>query len=132
MKHLLLTIALASSFAAPGFAGEAAHGNKSGDTHGEMKIGMPGDAAAVDRTVEIVIEAYVRAVSNYDTTLDTICVEVEAAMAADVTRGGSAKDCKLAQTEFDFSDEGDRPIGTARLTYAIDYRTAENLATTPT
>ena len=30
MKHLLLTIALASSFAAPGFAGEAAHGNKSG------------------------------------------------------------------------------------------------------
>ena len=53
MKHLLLTIALASSFAAPGFAGEAAHGNKSGDTHGEMKIGMPGDAAAVDRTVEI-------------------------------------------------------------------------------
>ena len=132
MKHLLLTIALASSFAAPGFAGEAAHGNKSGDTHGEMKIGMPGDAAAVDRTVEIVIEAYVRAVSNYDTTLHTICVEVEAAMATDVTRGGSAKDCKLAQTEFDFSDEGDRPIGTARLTYAIDYRTAENLATTPT
>ena len=47
MKHLLLTIALASSFAAPGFAGEAAHGNKSGDTHGEMKIGMPGDAAAI-------------------------------------------------------------------------------------
>ena len=93
------------------------------------RLNQPRD---VDRTVEIVIEAYVRAVSNYDTTLDTICVEVEAAMAADVTRGGSAKDCKLAQTEFDFSDEGDRPIGTARLTYAIDYRTAKNLATTPT
>ena len=86
----------------------------------------------VDRTVEIVIEAYVRAVNNYDTTLDTICAEVEAGMASDVTRGGYANDCKLTQTEFDYSDEGDRPIGTARLTYAIDYRTAENLATTPT
>ena len=86
----------------------------------------------VDRTVEVVIEAYVRATANYDTTLDTICAEVEAGMAADVTRGGYAKDCKLTQTEFDFSDEGDRPIGTARMTYAIDYRTAENVATTAT
>ena len=33
---------------------------------------------------------------------------------------------------FDFSDEGDRPIATARLTYSIDYRTEENLATTAT
>ena len=32
----------------------------------------------VDRTVDIVIESYVRAVSNYDTSLDTICAEIEA------------------------------------------------------
>ena len=86
----------------------------------------------IDRTVDIVIEAYVRAVSNYDTSLDTICAEIEAGMASDVTRGGFAHDCKLTQTEFDFSDEGDRPIATARLTYSIDYRTEENLATTAT
>jgi hypothetical protein len=86
----------------------------------------------LDRTVEVVIEAYVRATANYDTILDTICAEVEAAMAGDVTRGGFANDCKLTQTEFDFSDEGDRPIGTARITYAIDYRTAENAATSAT
>ena len=41
----------------------------------------------VDRTVDIIIEAYVRAVSNYDTSLDTICSEIEAGMAADITRG---------------------------------------------
>ena len=70
MKHLLLTIALASSFAAPGFAGEAAHGNKSGDTHGEMKIGMPGDAAAVDRTVEIDMGETVRFVVRNEGELD--------------------------------------------------------------
>ena len=39
---------------------------------------------------------------------------------------------KLTGTEFDFSDEGDRPIATARLTYSIDYRTAENSATSAT
>ena len=86
----------------------------------------------MDRTVDIVIEAYVRAVSNYDTSLETICSEIEAVMAADITRGGNAQDYKLTQTEFDFSDEGDRPIATARLTYSIDYRTEENLATTAT
>ena len=86
----------------------------------------------IDRTVDIVIEAYVRAVSNYDTTLDTICAEIEAGMAADVTRGGYAKDYKLTQTEFDFLDDGDRPIATARLTYSNDYRTVENSATSAT
>ena len=86
----------------------------------------------MDRTVDIVIDVYVRAVSNYDTSLDTICSEIEAGMAADIIRSGNAQDCKLTQTEFDFSDEGDRPIVTARLTYSIDYRTEENLATTAT
>ena len=86
----------------------------------------------MDHTIDIIIEAYVRAVSNYDTSLDTICAEIEAGMAADVTRGGFAQDCKLTQTEFYFSDEGDRPIATARPTYSIDYRTEENLATTAT
>ena len=86
----------------------------------------------IDCAVDIVIEAYVRAVSNYDTSLDTICAEIEAGMAADITRGGNAQDCKLTQTEFDFSDEGYRPIATALLTYSIDYRSEENLATTAT
>ena len=86
----------------------------------------------IDCTVDIVIEAYVRAISNYDTSLDTICAEIEAGMGADVTRGGFAQDCKLTQTEFDFSDEGHRPIATARPTYSIDYRTEENLATAAT
>ena len=76
------------------------------------------------RSGEVGIEAFVRAVSNYDNTLDTICAEIEAGMAADVTRGGYAKDCLLTRSEFEFSDEGDRPIVMARLTYAVQYRTA--------
>jgi hypothetical protein len=83
----------------------------------------------LERTSDVIIEAFIRATSNYDNTMDTICAEVEAAMATDVTRGGNAKDCFLIRSEFEFSDEGDKPLAMARLTYAVRYRTAINNAT---
>lgn len=85
---------------------------------------------AYERTADIVVEAYVRATANYDNTLDTICAEVEAALASDVTRGGNAKDTNLIATDIEYSDEGDRPIGIARMTFSVIYRTALNDATT--
>ena len=84
---------------------------------------------SLERNLDVVIEAFVRAASNSDTTLDTICAEIEAAMQTDITRGSKAKDTILARTEFEFT-EGDRPIGMARLTYSIIYRTAINNAET--
>jgi hypothetical protein len=72
----------------------------------------------LERTCDIIIEAFVRAVSNYDNTMDTISAEIEAAMATDVTRGGNAKDTVLVRSEFELSDEGDRPLAMARLTYS--------------
>ena len=83
----------------------------------------------LDRDVEVIVEAYVRGTSNYDNTLDTICSEVEAAMAGDLDRGNNAKDTFLNRTEFEFSDEGDQPVGMARMTFTVEYRTAENNAT---
>jgi hypothetical protein len=85
---------------------------------------MGGSAHGMAREVDIVIEAYVRGTANYDNTLDTICVEVEEAVAADLTRGGNAKDTLLESTEFEFSGEGDQPVAMARLTYRCLYRTA--------
>ena len=83
----------------------------------------------LERTCDVIIEAFVRATSNYDNTMDTICAEIEAAMASDLTRGGNAKDCILVRSEFEYSDEGDKPMAMARLTYAVQYRTAINNAT---
>ena len=83
----------------------------------------------LDREVEVIVEAYVRGTANYDNTLDTICSEVEAAMAGDLDRGDNAKDTFLTRTELEFSDEGDQPIGMARMTFTVEYRTAENNAT---
>lgn len=70
MKNLLLTTALAFTFAVPAYAAgthadkheevkaeEAdGHGDGHGDGHAEMmKVGMPGDAAKVDRTVDVIM-----------------------------------------------------------------------------
>ncbi len=86
----------------------------------------------VERLLDVNIEAWVRATTNYDNTLDTICKEIEVAMAADSTRGGNAKDSFLIRTEFDYSEDGDRPVATARLTYSVIYRTAINNPETAT
>ena len=46
---------------------------------------LPGTMTAtrfLERTVEIVIEAFVRGTANYDNTLDTIASEIEVAMSA--------------------------------------------------
>ena len=83
----------------------------------------------LDRRCDVIIEAFVRAASNYDNTLDTICSEIEAGVSTDVTRGGNAKDTVLTRSEFEYSEEGDRPMAMARLTYSVQYRTAINNAT---
>ena len=54
----------------------------------------------IDRTLSLVIEGVVRATSNYDTTLDTICAEIEAAMATDVTRGATLRTASLLQSHL--------------------------------
>lgn len=55
MKNLVLTTAFALAFSAPAFAA-GTHGGGHDDDHAdkaEMMIGMPGDAASVDRTIDV-------------------------------------------------------------------------------
>ncbi len=56
MKKLLLTTALAFALSAPAYAGGThsdGHDDGHADEHAEMAIGMPGDAASVDRTIDV-------------------------------------------------------------------------------
>ena len=64
--------------------------------------------------------------SNYDDTLDTICVEIEEALYTDLTRGGYAKDTNITNMDAEFSGEGDQPVARATLTLDITYATKEN------
>ena len=86
-------------------------------------IGLP---RAVNRVLDVAVEAYVKGVSNYDNTLDTIAVEVEEAIAADITLGGVAKDAQITAFEADFAGDGEQPVAVGRFTITVEYRTVEN------
>lgn len=78
------------------------------------------------RTLTVSVDAYVKAVTAYDDTLDAICVEIEEALYADRTRGGNAKDTRIVAFDSDFSGDGDQPVARATLTVEVDYMTLEN------
>ena len=86
-------------------------------------IGLP---RSVNRVLDVAVEAYVKGVSNYDNTLDTIAVEMEEAIAADITLGGLAKDAQITAFEADFAGDGEQPVAGGRFTVTVEYRTVEN------
>lgn len=74
------------------------------------------------RHLELAIEAFIRADEDtFDDELDAIAREIEVAIAADDTLGGTASDCWLTKTEFDFGTEGDQQIVTVRLIFRVTY-----------
>lgn len=82
------------------------------------------------RTLTITVDCYVKGVSNFDNDLDTISEEIEEALAADLTRGGLAKDTRITSFQADFSGEGDQPVATAKISIEVDYVTLENAVDT--
>lgn len=83
------------------------------------------------RTASIVVEARAEGGDTLDDTLDTICAEVEAAIAADRTLGGLAKDTQPTGTDIPPFDGDVSPrSGMARMTFAVAYVTAAGDAET--
>jgi len=78
------------------------------------------------RALTVTVEMYVKAVSNFDTQVDTISQEVEEALAVDVTRGGLAKDTTPTSFEVEYSGDGDQPVAVGRLSVQVNYATLEN------
>jgi len=83
-------------------------------------------ARSINRVLDVIVEGYVSVTADYDNTLDQIAVEVEEALAADVTLGGLAKDLQVTAFEADFSADGEQPVAVGRFTVTVQYRTAEN------
>ena len=84
-----------------------------------------GSSRTLQRNLSLVVEAYVKAISNFDDTIDTIAKEVEAAMAADVTHNSLARDTFLESTEINYNGEGDQPLAVMEMTFNISYLTTE-------
>lgn len=78
------------------------------------------------RRCEFQVEVYVKAVSDYDDTLDQICLEIEEALYEDLTRGGNAKDTRITSFDADFDGGGDQPIAVSTLTVEVTYQVREN------
>lgn len=78
------------------------------------------------RSLEVMVEAYVKGTTDIDDTLDAIGVEISEALAADVTRGGYAKDTKVTRFEATYAGEGDQPVGVGSFTVEVLYATLEN------
>lgn len=70
----------------------------------------------------LTIEAVLKTdVENIDDALDDIARQIEIAIAADDTLGGTASDCWLSKTEFEFGTQGEEEIAVARLTFYVTY-----------
>lgn len=84
-----------------------------------------GSSRTLERILSLNVEAYVKAVSDSDDTIDTIAKEIETAIAADTTLNSLAKDCFLETTEINYNGEGEQPIAVMTMTYQIMYITTE-------
>ncbi len=78
------------------------------------------------RALEVIVEAYVKGTANIDNTIDTIAVEIEEALATDLTRGGYAKDTQVTETDIEFNGDAEQSVAIARFTVAVNYATVEN------
>ena len=75
------------------------------------------------RSTRVKIEAVAKAVSGFDNTLDTICKEVETAIAN--ASSATVKGMFLQATGIEL-DQGDQPIAKATLVYSKDLYTLSN------
>ena len=77
----------------------------------------------LERSVDILVEGYATTSANLDSVLDTIAAEVETAVAGDPTCNGLCKDIVLSNTDVDLTPDGQKPVGSIKLTFECTYRT---------
>ena len=84
-----------------------------------------GTDRVMSRELSVVVEAYCKATSDFDDTIDTISKEVEEAIMADRTLGGLAKDTYVESTEIEYTGDGEQPVGYVTLTFLTNYYVQE-------
>jgi hypothetical protein len=82
-----------------------------------------GRGRKLQRELTLRVEAVTASADDSDDQVDQIAAEVEAALAADPTLGGRAKDLWLATTDLDARAEGEARTGRARLEFTVSYHT---------
>jgi hypothetical protein len=93
------------------------------ETVGEQSMSRP---RTQQRELFLTVEAYVKARGNVDEDTDNLTMEIEQLIAADPTLGGLVKDTALDTTETQFSDDGEKPVAVAILTFSVLYTVKEH------
>lgn len=77
------------------------------------------------RNPDLVIEGVVQVVSGVSVanTLDALALEIEGAIHADATIGGTVDDAILVRTDLGTQTDGEQKIGVVKLTYRVTYYT---------
>lgn len=81
-----------------------------------------GENGSTTRTLEIAVEAVVRALDDVDDTLDAFALQVEGALEWLEIPGLETATIHLTDTDIDVSTDGRLPIGAVRLSFAVEYR----------
>ena len=79
----------------------------------------------IEKVLSLVVEGYVKANTNFDDTIDTICEEVEEALFTDRLINDLALDSFLVNTDISYNGEGDNPLGIVVMTSQITYHHTE-------
>lgn len=80
----------------------------------------------VQREPIVLIEGHAVLDEGVDDLLDQIALEVEAAMAAEVSIAGKTISTQLINTEIELNGDGELQIGVIRLSFRAAYSTFEN------
>lgn len=76
------------------------------------------------RIMSVSVEAYAKAGTDLDNTLDDIAVEIETAIATNAALNALVEDVVLSSTEIDImGGDTELPVGVLKLSYDITYRT---------
>lgn len=79
---------------------------------------------AMHRELTLLVIGAVAVTRNLDNDLDTLAAQVEAAIAADPSLEGKAKQTVLDRTAIEMTGEGDKRVGTVTLEFTVVYMTA--------
>lgn len=79
----------------------------------------------IEKVLSLVVEGYVKAKTNFDDTIDTICEEVEEALFTDRLINDLALDSFLVNTDISYNGDGDNPLGIVVMTFQITYHHTE-------
>ncbi|WP_299393277.1 hypothetical protein [Pelagibius sp.] len=91
-------------------------------------MGPPG-TAPLARVVELAVAAVAEEAAGLDDRLDQICAEVEGVLGG-TTFSGLVKGTVLEGTEVTIEGDKRQPLGVARMTLSVLYRTPEGDPTT--